>query len=209
MVTMHCLMQSLFVLKFRLTCFCWLVLVVCASDAAQAQGAPRPASAPSAATASPPAAQGQALPSPESMFAMIRSSLLALGHANETGNYTVLRDLSAPGFQASNSAAKLGIIFADLRDRGIDLLPAAILTPTITAGPSLTPQGMLSLAGYIPTQPHQMNFELAYQVVNGRWRLFGISVNPAAASPAVAGAASKVPEAAATKASPPIAKTKP
>ena len=30
---------------------------------------------------------------------LIRSSLLALDHANKTGNYTVLRDIGAPGFQ--------------------------------------------------------------------------------------------------------------
>ena len=38
---------------------------------------------------------------------LVRTSLLALDQANKTGNYTVLRDLGAPGFQA-NSAARLG-----------------------------------------------------------------------------------------------------
>jgi hypothetical protein len=37
---------------------------------------------------------------------LIRSTILALDQANKTGNYTVLRDLGAPGFQA-NTAARL------------------------------------------------------------------------------------------------------
>jgi hypothetical protein len=43
---------------------------------------------------------------------LIRSSLLAVDQADKTGNYTVLRDLGAPGFQASNTAARLREIFA-------------------------------------------------------------------------------------------------
>src|ERR1700737_4928005 len=44
---------------------------------------------------------------------LIRSSLLALDQANKTGNYTVLRDIGAPGFQ-SNTAAALRGLFAKL-----------------------------------------------------------------------------------------------
>ena len=51
---------------------------------------------------------------------MIRSTLLALDHANKTGNYTVLRDLGAPGFQA-NTEARLAEIFAAQRKDNIDL----------------------------------------------------------------------------------------
>jgi hypothetical protein len=42
---------------------------------------------------------------------LIRSTVLALDQANKTGNYTVLRDLGAPGFPA-NTAARLAEIFA-------------------------------------------------------------------------------------------------
>ena len=50
---------------------------------------------------------------------LVRSSLLALDHANKTGNYKVLRDISAPGFQV-NDAAKLSEIFAKcVRTRSI------------------------------------------------------------------------------------------
>jgi hypothetical protein len=117
------------------------------------------------------------VPSPESLIVLIRSSLLALSHANETGNYTVLRDLAAPAFQAINNAAKLSIIFADLRERGVDLLPVAYLTPQLTSGPTISQQGLLSLAGTFPTQPASITFQVTFQVVDRHWRLFGIAVN--------------------------------
>src|SRR5438552_3852933 len=51
---------------------------------------------------------------------LVRSTLLALDHANKTGNYTVLRDLAAPAFQV-NTAARLAEIFAGHRREGLDL----------------------------------------------------------------------------------------
>src|SRR5262245_26287516 len=45
-------------------------------------------------------------------FYLVRSALLTLNDANRCGNYTVLRDLAAPDFQARNTAADLARIFA-------------------------------------------------------------------------------------------------
>jgi hypothetical protein len=53
---------------------------------------------------------------------------------------------------------------------------------------------MLHLKGYFPGQPVQINFEVLYQAVNGRWQLFGLSVQPSTptnAQPRTAGAAAK------------------
>jgi hypothetical protein len=43
---------------------------------------------------------------------------------------------------------------------------------------------MLRLKGYFPGEPVQINFELLYQAVDGRWRLFGLSVQPSSSSKA-------------------------
>src|SRR2546429_4997849 len=59
---------------------------------------------------------------------LIRSALLALDQANKTGNYTVLRDLGSPDFQA-NSAARLAEIFAQQRRDNIDLSGVAGVHP--------------------------------------------------------------------------------
>jgi hypothetical protein len=112
----------------------------------------------------------------EQALYLVRSTLLTLNDANRSGNYTVLRDLAAPDFQARNTAADLGLSFSDLRRRNFDLYGAALLAPQLTAVPGLDQGGMLHLAGYIPTRPQQINFDLIFQVVAGQWRLFGISI---------------------------------
>ena len=71
--------------------------------------------------------------STEQALYLIRSTLLTLNDANRSGNYTVLRDLAAPDFQARNTAADLSQIFSDLRRRNFDLYGAALLAPQLTA----------------------------------------------------------------------------
>ena len=165
---------------------------------AQAQSPqPRPPTA-----GSPPAATSPAAPNPAPvdrtvLLILVRSTLLALQHGNDTGNYTVLRDLGAPGFQAANTAARLAEIFASLRNPRVDLSSVAVLEPQIVQGPLVDKDGLLRLAGFFSSGGERFNFELAFQTVDGRLRLFGISTGlgqsaaaPAAApAPAPAGAA--------------------
>ena len=122
---------------------------------------------------------------------LIRSSLLALDQANKTGNYTVLRDLGAPGFQATNTAARLGEIFAGLRRDKLDLSGVAVLDPQLTLLPQIESSGMMHMSGFFPSVPAQVKFELLYAPVEGQWKLFGMSVGlgqsgPVAPQPAPA-----------------------
>jgi hypothetical protein len=114
---------------------------------------------------------------------LIRSTLLAVDHANKTGNYTVLRDIGAPGFQ-NNTAAKLGEIFAKLRNDKLDLSGVAVIDPQLSLLPQIEASGMMHMAGFFPSVPAQVNFELMYAPVDGQWRLFGISVSIGQAAPA-------------------------
>ena len=107
---------------------------------------------------------------------LVRSSLLALDQANKTGNYTVLRDIGAPGFQ-SNSAARLGEIFAKLRNDNLDLSGVAVIDPQLSLLPQIEANGLMHMAGFFPSVPSQVNFDLSFAPVNGQWRLFGISVS--------------------------------
>jgi len=107
---------------------------------------------------------------------LIRSALLALDQANKTGNYTVLRDLGAPGFQV-NTAAKLAEIFAKQRNDNLDLSGVAAIDPQLSLLPQIETNGMLHMAGFFPSVPARVNFELVFAPANGQWRLFGISVN--------------------------------
>ncbi|XSC46960.1 hypothetical protein ACF1BQ_015855 [Bradyrhizobium sp. RDT10] len=114
---------------------------------------------------------------------LIRSSLLALDQANKTGNYTVLRDIGAPGFQ-SNTAARLGEIFAKLRSDNLDLSGVAVIEPQLNLLPQIEANGLMRMAGFFPSVPTQVNFDLSFAPVNGQWRLFGISVGVGSSAPA-------------------------
>src|SRR3981189_2857231 len=107
---------------------------------------------------------------------LIRSSLLALDQANKTGNYTVLRDIGAPGFQ-SNTAAPLAGSFAKLRSDNLDLSGVAVIDPQLSLLPQIEANGLMRMAGFFPSVPSQVNFELIFAPVNGQWRLFGLSVS--------------------------------
>jgi hypothetical protein len=150
-----------------------LGLFLATSGAASAEDAVEPA-----VTRSP----NVAMPDAGKIVLLVRNSLITLNDALQTGNYTVLRDQGAPGFRQANSAARLSQIFADLVAKKVDLSAVAVIAPQLSQAPGLDKEkGMLHLKGYFPGEPVRIDFELLYQAVNGRWRLFGISVQPGAA----------------------------
>ena len=160
------------------------------------------------APVTPPAAQAAnpqvVMPDGEKIVLLVRGTLITLNDAIQTGNFTVMRDKSAPGFRDANSAARLGQIFSDLAKSGVDLAVTSVITPQLTATPTLDQaKGMLNIQGYFPTQPQQINFELLYQSVGGRWRLFGLSVQPSKAAPPAPVAAPASPSANGAAAIPP------
>ena len=113
---------------------------------------------------------------------LIRSTLLALDHANKTGNYTVLRDLGAPGFQV-NTAARLAEIFVKQRGDKLDLSGVAVIDPQLSLLPQIEANGLLHMAGFFPSVPSQVNFELLFAPVEGQWRLFGVSLSVGQSAP--------------------------
>lgn len=151
---------------------------------------------------SPASAQAPAAPHPaqidrNGVLILVRSTLIALQDANETGNYTVLRDLGAPSFQATNTDARLAEIFASLRAQKLDLSGVVVLDPQLTLLPQIEASGAMHLAGFFPSVPTQINFELAYTGVAGRWRLSGISVGLGSSSPVAPSPPAAAPPAAA------------
>lgn len=141
-----------------------------------AKGAPTPAIKPTPSKPAPAASTpGGSIPLEQALY-LIRTTLLTLNDANRSGNYTVLRDLAAPGFQAKNSAADLGAIFQDIRARKVDLGGAALLSPQL-ASPPAAQDGRLRLSGTIPTEPLLIAFDLLFDNIGGQWRLFGIGIS--------------------------------
>lgn len=154
---------------------------------------PAAKSAPSQ-TAPAAAAPQVAMPEAETIVLLLRTTLLTLNDALQTGNFTVLRDVAAPGFRDVNSAARLSGIFGNLMRQGADLAPVAILTPQLSEPPTIDLKtSMLRIKGSFhgqsgPGQPGRLDFEIVYQPVRGHWRLFGIAVQPAAAQSEAAAA---------------------
>jgi hypothetical protein len=157
------------------------------------------------AVAKPPAPSADRPPMPGApqLAILVQTAVVALSQANLTNNYTVLHALAAPDFQKNNPPEKLAQVFANVRK--IDLTPVILYSPQLTRPPAIDDKNMLRLTGFYKTTPHQVLFDILYQPVEGRWRLFGISVGtqvPQAAAPAGA------PPPAAAPAAPPAADKK-
>jgi len=152
-----------------------LVTAGCVS-VAEAEGGPKP---------EPPAQQEfqPAKIDKNGVLILVRSTLIALDQANKTGNYTVLRDIAAPGFAVVNDPARLAEIFANLRRDKTDLSGILALEPQLVAVPDINANGMLHISGFFPSAPTQINFELLFAPVNGQWRMFGLGVNVGASAP--------------------------
>ena len=130
------------------------------------------------------------VPSELDLAKMIWSTLAALDHANQSGNYSVLRDLSAPGFQSANNPSQLSNIFSALRESRLDLSNALLLAPTYSAAPAVSSDNILDVRGFFGLRPTAVSFQLQYQWVGGRWRLFGVAINPATVAQSMPGPAS-------------------
>lgn len=117
-----------------------------------------------------------ALPPPEHMLGLIRTTIIAVNQANQTGNYTVLRDLGSADFRNANDASRLATIFQMLREQRIDFTPLLQIPPEVSETPSVDGQGMLHLVGFFPTEPLRVNFDMSFQTEAGRWRPYTISV---------------------------------
>jgi hypothetical protein len=116
------------------------------------------------------------LPPADVMLGLIRTTVIAVNQANQTGNYTVLRDLGAPDFRNANDASRLAAIFQVLREQGIDFTPLLQIAPEVSEAPVIDGAGLLHLAGFFPTEPLRVNFDMSFQSEKGRWRPYTISV---------------------------------
>ncbi len=148
---------------------------------------------PAAASAAPK--PGEMQMSAVTLTVIIKDAIIALNQANATGNYSVLRDMGTPVLRESFDQTALAAAFANLRARKIDLSPAYFLSPNLTKKPELNKDNELVLVGLFPTQPLQIQFELRFMQLDGRWRLAGIAVDAVPPSASQASAAASAPPA--------------
>ncbi len=154
---------------------CIIALAVClAAPLTSVRAETPPTMAPTAAA---PAAGAPVMPDAYKLNMLVRTTLIAVSQANQTGNYSVLRDLGTPQFQAMNSDARLGEIFALLRQRNLDFSPVIFFDPKLIRPAAIQPDGMLRLTGYIDTRPQRVLFDMGFELVQQQWRLSAIVVD--------------------------------
>jgi len=152
------------------------ILAIATPLAASAQDAQ------SAAGSTTPPASIEPVPGELELSKLIWSTMAAVHHANISGNYSVLRDISSPSFQINNDPARLTQIFFALRESRLDLANALVLAPTYLEAPAILPGNVLHLRGYFGLRPTAIQFELEYQWVQGSWKLFGVAIAPSTIS---------------------------
>lgn len=109
---------------------------------------------------------------------LVWSTMAAVDHANKSGNYSVLRDISSTGFQINNDPAKLAQIFANIRNSRIDLSNALLVPPTYTAAPQQLQSDVFRVQGIFGLRPIALAFDMYFQWERGEWRLYGIDIRP-------------------------------
>lgn len=122
----------------------------------------------------------QSIPDHAAQVMLIRNTVVALNHANITGNYTVVRDLASERFRQRHTAGDLATTFTNLRQQKLDLSPVLLFEPTLTQVPGTDQYGRLHLVGYFPTRPLAVRFALVFQNVPAGWVIDEISLSLAA-----------------------------
>lgn len=141
-----------------------------AAQTAQPQTQPAP-------TVQPPPSM-RPTPSALELSKLIWSTVAAVDHANRSGNYSVLRDISAQGFQINNNAAQLAQVFAGLRALDVDLSNALLVPPTYSTAPTMVREDVFRVQGMFQLRPISIAFDMYFQWEQGRWKLFGIDIQP-------------------------------
>lgn len=151
------------------------------SGAAAQASAPAPVQAAPAAqpTVQPPPST-RPVPSQLELSKLLWSTVAAVDHANQSGNYSVLRDISAQGFQINFNPARLTEVFAGIRNLNIDLSNALLVPPTYYEAPQLVSADVFRVRGVFQMRPISIGFDMYFQWEQGRWKLYGIDLQPQA-----------------------------
>lgn len=126
------------------------------------------------------------IPSAQALIILIKSSLIALNQANQTGVYHVFYGLGSDSFRTAQTPDRLAQSFAGFRTNNIDLSPIIYLNPQLARQPVIE-QNKLRLVGFFPTSPTRVNFDLVFEPSQGRWKMAQVNVGlaraPAQAAP--------------------------
>jgi hypothetical protein len=124
-----------------------------------------------------PALAQQKVPGAELQEVLIKASLLSFNDANVTGNYAVFHAKLSKPFRDQFAPEKLAEIFKEFRDKRIDFDIVAAKKPIAAEEPKIDDRGVLALKGYFDTTPSRVNYDLAFIMSDGEWKLIKINVD--------------------------------
>jgi hypothetical protein len=119
----------------------------------------------------------QKVPSSELQEVLVKAALLSFNDANVTGNYAVFHAKLSKPFRDQFPPEKLAATFKEFRDKRIDFDIIAAKRPISTEEPRISDNGTLSIKGYFDTTPSRVNYDLAFIMSDGEWKLIKVDVD--------------------------------
>jgi hypothetical protein len=168
--------------RFLCTAFLLGALLAPQHAGAQSRGRQATRSAPAAAVPAPQPGQAT-FPLPDNLVSskLLWSTMAAMDHASDTGNFTVVNALGTAGFRSRNTPAALAAVFTTLRNQRVDLSDALLVSPTFELPPHMVTPTAFRMRGIFPLRPTSVAFDLVFAWESG-WRIDAIAVLPLAAS---------------------------
>jgi len=122
-------------------------------------------------------AAAQKVPNATTQEILIKVSLLTFNDANVTGNYAVLHAKLSKPFRDQFPPEKLAEVFKGFRDQHIDFDLIAAKPPIAAGEAKIEDDGRLVLKGYFDTTPSRVNYDLAFVMSDGEWKLIRLNVD--------------------------------
>lgn len=150
-------------------------------------GLPTPCLGAEPAPPAAPSRRGPELPSATQIVVLVRTTILTLNDAIQTGNFSVMLDKAAASIRTTNNSGSLYKSYSQLVELRPDLSSVAIISPELTRA-EIADGGLLRLDGVLPSSPITVKFNLNFTSESGKWRWKGIGLTfltvPVPAKPA-------------------------
>lgn len=126
------------------------------------------------------AEEKQTLPSNSENEKIAVDTTLAFAEAVNANDLSLFRNQTTKEFKTEFSHEQFEKAFGGFIEQKINLLPVAKLKPQFHNPPILSEDGTLTLQGYFPTRPSQIEFDYSFLWRDKDWKISGISlqINP-------------------------------
>jgi hypothetical protein len=122
-------------------------------------------------------ALAQKVPNATVQEMLIKAALLSFNDANVTGNYSVFHAKLSKPFRDQFPPEKLAATFKGFRDQHVDFELIVAKQPVPVEEAKVDDRGVLTIKGYFDTQPSRVNYDLAFILSDGDWKLIRINVD--------------------------------